>query len=51
MHLNLTLRSCRIQKKLFESYDLENIKLYYELIEKANIFLTTSYKERRNFQK
>ena len=25
-------------KKLFETYDLENKKLYYEFIEKANIF-------------
>ena len=25
-------------KKLFETYDLENNKLYYEFIEKANIF-------------
>ena len=38
-------------KKLYETYDLENDKLYYEFIEKANIFSTTSYKERRNFRK
>ena len=38
-------------KKLYETYDLENNKLYYELIEKANIFSTTSLKKRRNFQK
>ena len=38
-------------KKLYETYDLENNKLYYEFIEKANIFLTTSYKKRRNIQK
>ena len=38
-------------KKLYETYDLETDKLYYELIEKANIFLTTSYKKRRNFPK
>ena len=30
-------------KKLYETYDLENNKLYYEFIEKAIIFLTTSY--------
>ena len=38
-------------KKLYEIYDLENNKLYYEFIEKANIFLTTSYKKSGNFQK
>ena len=37
-------------KKLYETYDLENNKLYYEFIEKAYMFLTTSYKK-RNFQK
>ena len=30
-------------KKLYETYDLENNKLYYEIIEKANIYLLTSY--------
>ena len=40
-----------VPKKLYETYDLENNKLYYEFIEKANILLTTSYKKRRNFQK
>ena len=38
-------------KKLFETYDLENNKLYYEFIEEANIYLLTSYKKRRNFRK
>ena len=38
-------------KKLFETYDLENNKLYYEFIEKSNIYLLTSYKKRRNFRK
>ena len=38
-------------KKLYETNDLENDKLYYEFIEKASIFLTTSYKKRRNFRK
>ena len=38
-------------KKLYETYDSENNKLYYEFIEKANIILLTSYKKRRNFQK
>ena len=38
-------------KKLYETYDLEKIKLYYEFIEKANIYLLTSYKKRRNFRK
>ena len=38
-------------KKLYETYDLENNKLYYEFIEKANIYLPTSYKKRRNFRK
>ena len=38
-------------KKLYETYDLENNKLYYEFIEKANINLLTSYKKRRNFRK
>ena len=38
-------------KLLFETYDFENNKLYYEFIEKANIFLTTSYKKSRNLQK
>ena len=33
-------------KKLFETYDLENNKLYYEFIEKANIYLLTSYKKK-----
>ena len=37
--------------KLYETYDLENNKLYYEFIEKANIYLLTSYKKRRNFRK
>ena len=41
MHLKLILEWCRI-KKLYESYDLEIDKLYYEVIEKANTFLTTS---------
>ena len=36
-------------KDLYETYNLENKKFYYELIEKANIFLTTSYQKRRNF--
>ena len=38
-------------KKLFETYNLENNKLYYEFIEKANIYLLTSFKKRRNFRK
>ena len=38
-------------KKLYETYDLENNKLYYEFIEKANIYLLTSYKKRRIFRK
>ena len=38
-------------KKLNETYKLENDKLYYKFIEKANIFLTTNYKKRRNFRK
>ena len=38
-------------KKLYETSDLENKKLYYEFIEKASIYLTTSYKKRRIFQK
>ena len=37
-------------KNLYETYDLENDKLYYEFIEKAKIFLTASYKK-RNFKK
>ena len=32
-------------KKLYETYDLKNNKFYYEFIEKANIFLTTTYKK------
>ena len=38
-------------KKLYETYDLENNKFYYEFIENAKIFSTTRYKKRRNFQK
>ena len=38
-------------EKLYETYNLENNKLYYEFIEKANIFLTTSCEKRRKFQK
>ena len=38
-------------KKLYETYDLENNKLYYDVIDKANIYLLTSYKKRRNFRK
>ena len=38
-------------KKLYETHDLENNKLYHEFLEKANIFLTPSYKKRRNFQR
>ena len=34
-------------KKLLETYDLENDKLYYEFIGKANIFLSTSYKTKK----
>ena len=37
--------------KLYETYDLENNKLYYEFIEKAKIYLLTSYIKRRNFRK
>ena len=32
-------------------HDLETNKLYYEIIEKANIFLTTSYKEKKKLTK
>ena len=38
-------------KKLFETYDLENNKLYYEFIEKANIYLLTSYKKEETSEK
>ena len=38
-------------KKLYEIYDLENIEHYYEFIEKATNFSTTSFKKRRNLQK
>ena len=38
-------------KKLFETYDLENNKLYYEFIEKANIYLTTSYNKEKKLLK
>ena len=38
-------------KKIYETYKLENNKLHTEIIEKAKIFLTTSYKKRRNLQK
>ena len=38
-------------KKLYETYDLENNKLYYELIEKANIFSTTSFKKEETSKK
>ena len=38
-------------KKLYETYDLENNKLYYEFIEKANIFLTTRYKKEETSKK
>ena len=38
-------------KKLYETYDLENNKLYYEFIEKANIFLTTSYLKKEETSK
>ena len=34
-------------KKLYETYDLENNKLYYEFIEKANIYLLTSNKKKK----
>ena len=41
-------------KKLYETYDLKNKKFYYEFIEKANIFLTTTYKKegtsKKNFE-
>ena len=33
-------------KKLYETYEFEK-RLYYEFIEKANIFLTTSYKKKK----
>ena len=33
-------------KKLYETYDLENNEIYYEFIEKANIFLTTINKNK-----
>ena len=36
-------------KDLYESYDIENNKLYYEFIEKGKIFLTTSYKKEKFF--
>ena len=36
-------------KDLYESYDIENNKLYYDFIEKAKIFLTTSYKKEETF--
>ena len=51
MHLNLTLECFRIFKKLYETYDLENNKVYYEFIEKASIFLTTSYKKEETYKK
>ena len=38
-------------KKLYETYNLENNKLYYEFIEKANKFLTTSYKKKKKLRK
>ena len=38
-------------KKLYETYDLENNKLYYEFIEKANIYLLTSYKKEETSEK
>ena len=38
-------------KKLFETYALENNKLYYEFLEKANIFSTTSYKKEETSKK
>ena len=38
-------------KKLYETYDLENNKLYYEFIEKANISLLTSYKKKKKLPK
>ena len=38
-------------KKLYETYDLENDKLYYKFIEKATIFLTTSYKKKKKLPK
>ena len=38
-------------KKLYETYDLENNKLYYEFIEKANIYLLTSYKKKMKLPK
>ena len=38
-------------KKLYETCDLENKRLYYEFIEKANIFLTTSYKKEETSKK
>ena len=38
-------------KDLYESYDIENNKLYYEFIEKGKIFLTTSYKKEKFFLK
>ena len=38
-------------KKLYETYDLENNKLYYEFIEKANIYLLTSYKKKKKLPK
>ena len=31
------------KKDLYETYDLENFKLYYEFIEKTNLFLTFRY--------
>ena len=33
-------------KMLYGTYDLENNKLYYEFIEKANIYLLTSSKKK-----
>ena len=38
-------------KKKYENYDLENNKLYYNFIEKADIFLTTSYTKEKKLQK
>ena len=50
MHLCLTRVVPNI-KKLYETFDLENNKLYYEFIEKANMFLTTSYKKNKKLPK
>ena len=50
MHLCLTRVVPNI-KKLYETFDLENNKLYYEFIEKANMFLTTSYKKKQETSK